>query len=108
MKLIRNSGNDRVIDALREVLKPDSAVDIASPAFSLFAFAEVRSLLEKVATCRLVLPTTLGTDLNLSARKPTGHFAIVFRSVGSRDSVLNGSTRKLMCGERLRFFLNQL
>ena len=65
MKLIKNSGNDRVVDALREVLGTESSLDVASPAFSLFAFAEVRSLLEKVAHCRLVLPTTQGADLNL-------------------------------------------
>jgi hypothetical protein len=65
MKLIKNSGNDRVVDALREVLGTESSLDVASPAFSLFAFAEVRSLLEKVARCRLVLPTAQGADLNL-------------------------------------------
>src|SRR5262245_17989836 len=65
MKLIRNSGNDRVIDALREVLKPDCAVDIASPAFSLFAFAEVQNLLDEVSSCRLILPTAQGTNLGL-------------------------------------------
>jgi hypothetical protein len=65
MKLIKNSGNDRVVDALREVLGTESSLDVASPAFPLFAFAEVRSLLEKVVHCRLVLPTTQGTDLNL-------------------------------------------
>ncbi|MDP2619672.1 MAG: helicase-related protein [Hyphomicrobiales bacterium] len=65
MRLIKNSGNDRVVDALREVLGTESSLDVASPAFSLFAFAEVRSLLEKVAHSRLVLPTAQGTDLNL-------------------------------------------
>ena len=39
MKLIKNTGNDRVLDALRSSLTPSSKVDIATPAFSLFAFA---------------------------------------------------------------------
>ncbi len=65
MKLIKNSGNDRVIDALREVLGSESRLDFASPAFSLFAFAELQSLLDKVGYCRLVLPAAKGTDLNL-------------------------------------------
>src|SRR5688572_1577988 len=66
MKLIKNSGNDRVVDALREVLRPETSLDIASPAFSLFAFAELRSLLEEVAHCRLVLPITNGKGVDLS------------------------------------------
>ena len=71
MKLIKNSGNDRVVDALREVLGTESSLDVASPAFSLFAFAEVRSLLEKVAHCRLVLPTTQARSLlGLEADRP--------------------------------------
>src|SRR5436190_1771523 len=65
MKLIKNSGNDRVLDALRSVLAPQSSLDLASPSFSLFGFAEVQALLEKLDHCRLVLPTTEGTDLSL-------------------------------------------
>jgi SNF2 family DNA or RNA helicase len=65
MQLIKNSGNDRILDALRKVLASHSSLDIASPAFSLFAFAEVQALLEKLDHCRLILPTTEGTDLNL-------------------------------------------
>ena len=65
MKLIKNSGNDRVLDALRKVLAPQSSLDVASPSFSVFAFAEVQALLEKIDHCRLVLPTTEGTNLNL-------------------------------------------
>ncbi len=42
MKLIRNSGNDRVVDELRKSLVAGGTFDVASPAFSLFAFAELR------------------------------------------------------------------
>lgn len=48
MELIKNSGSDRVIDELRQSLKPPASLDLASPAFSLFAFAELRDLLEKL------------------------------------------------------------
>jgi hypothetical protein len=65
MRLIKNSGNDRVIDELRKALAPQSTLDIASPAFSLFAYAEVQGLIEKLGHSRLVLPTADGHDLNL-------------------------------------------
>jgi len=65
MRLIKNSGNDRVIDELRKALAPQSTLDIASPAFSLFAYAEVQDLIEKLGHSRLVLPTADGYDLNL-------------------------------------------
>src|SRR5450759_5894800 len=66
MKLIRNTGNDRVIDELRRTLAPPSSLDLASPAFSLFAFAELRDLLERLDACRVVLPATNGGDLGLT------------------------------------------
>ena len=65
MRLIKNTGNDRVVDELRTCLVPQSSIDIASPKFSLFAFAEVRSLLEKLNLCRLVIPAAKDTDLNI-------------------------------------------
>jgi hypothetical protein len=63
MKLIRNTGSDRVIDELRQSLMPQSSLDMASPAFSLFAFAELRQLLEKLDACRVVLPAANESDL---------------------------------------------
>lgn len=59
MKLIKNTGSDRVIDELRRTLAPPSSLDLASPAFSLFAFAELRDLLEKLDACRVVLPANI-------------------------------------------------
>ncbi len=44
MKLIRNSGNERVIDRLREWLAQGASIDLMSPIFSVHAFAEVREL----------------------------------------------------------------
>jgi hypothetical protein len=66
MKLIRNSGGDRVIDQLRQALTPPAILDVASPAFSLFAYAELRELLSKLDACRFVLPAMSGVDLGLT------------------------------------------
>lgn len=55
MKLLRNSGNERVIDQLRAWLAPGSSVDLMSPAFSLYAFAELRNLITKAGQCRILL-----------------------------------------------------
>ena len=66
MKLIKNTGRDRVIDELRQTLTSPSSLDLASPAFSLYAFAELRDLLERLETCRIILPTASGGDLGLT------------------------------------------
>ena len=65
MKLIRNSGNERVVDELRKALVAGGTLDVASPAFSLFAFAELRDLLENLHRVRLIFPTTNAADLGL-------------------------------------------
>lgn len=66
MKLIKNSGNDRVIDELCHALVLHSSLALASPAFSIFAFAEVRDVLEKLDVCRIVIPATDWHDLGLT------------------------------------------
>ena len=65
MKLIKNSGDDRVVDALRSSLAALSTLDVASPAFSAFAYGELRELLGKIAKCRIVLPDDKAGDLSL-------------------------------------------
>lgn len=65
MKLIKNSGNDKVLDVLRASLGSAEAIDIASPAFSLAAFAELRTSLETTKHVRLVLPAVEDGGLNL-------------------------------------------
>ena len=62
MRLIKNSGNDRVIDELRHCLQPKSSLDIASPEFSLFAFAELQELLSGTSKVRLALPSPAHSD----------------------------------------------
>jgi len=66
MKLIKNTGKDRVIDELRQALTPPAALDIASSQFSLFAFAELRELLSRLDSCRVVLPIADGEQLGLT------------------------------------------
>ena len=65
MKLIRNAGNDRVIDELRRNLEPQATLDLATPEFGLFAFAELQDLLKHVSQCRLVVPDPASTELSL-------------------------------------------
>ena len=65
MRLLKNSGSDRVIDELRRVLVPRGTLDVASPTFSLFAFGEIQGLLSGLAKCRLVVPSDEAGDLNM-------------------------------------------
>ena len=65
MRLIRNSGNDRVIDELHRSLSKHSSLDVASPSLSLFAFAGLRPLLDQLQRCRLVVPLGDDSDLRL-------------------------------------------
>ncbi len=65
MRLIKNSGNDRVIDELRQCFKADAAADIATPVFSLFAFAELREALATLKRARIALPSKSAGELSL-------------------------------------------
>lgn len=56
MRLVKNSGNDRVVDELRQCLMRGSNLDLASATFSLFAFAELLTELDLAGSVRLALP----------------------------------------------------
>lgn len=56
MKLINNSGSDRVIDLMRPHLMPGHQLGCVTPSFSLFAFAELRDVLTKLERVQLILP----------------------------------------------------
>lgn len=58
MRLIPNSGADRVIDLFRPHLKPGHQLSCITPSFSLFAFAELRDVLNKLERVQLILPPT--------------------------------------------------
>ena len=63
MKLLKNSGQDRVLDVLRSIMLPGSAIDFASAEVSLFAFSEIRDLLAKSTECRFIVPDPMRSDL---------------------------------------------
>lgn len=63
MRLIKNAGNERVLDELRSIVAPDASLDICSPTLSLFAFDELRGALMQANACRLIIPAaTIDTD----------------------------------------------
>lgn len=54
MKFVSNVGTDRVLDLVRPWLKADHRLDMVSPSFSLFAFAEVLADMPRLSQARLV------------------------------------------------------
>jgi len=48
MRLVENSGTNRVIDVLREAAHPDCELDIASPTTSLFANANSANYIDSI------------------------------------------------------------
>ena len=56
MKLIHNTGADRVIDLMRPHLKPGNQLGCVTPSFSLYAFAELRDALAGLEKVQLILP----------------------------------------------------
>ena len=74
MKLVSNTGADRVIDLLRPKLTAGSQLDVVTPALSLFAYSEMLHEVGALTRCRLILPPSntelaiLGTDADRAAR----------------------------------------
>lgn len=74
MKILRNTGTERVIDLIRPWLKPGNQLDVVTPSLSLFAFAEIIEEAFKLAKARLLLPPDgvelafLGTEADRTAR----------------------------------------
>ncbi len=60
MKLIRNTGTDRVIDLIQPHLRSGNQLDCISPTFSLFAFAQLRAALFDLGRIHLILPSEEG------------------------------------------------
>ncbi|MGS0755344.1 DEAD/DEAH box helicase family protein [Roseateles sp. GG27B] len=56
MRLVPNSGADRVIDLVHPQLKPGSQLGCVTPSFSLFAYAELRNALAELDRVQLILP----------------------------------------------------
>ncbi|MBS7802387.1 DEAD/DEAH box helicase family protein [Enterobacter roggenkampii] len=74
MKLIHNSGKDRVIDLIRPHFKSGNQLGCVTPSFSLYAFAEMREELSVIDQVQLILPSAenlrdyLGDEGDRSAR----------------------------------------
>ena len=74
MKLIRNTGTDRVVDLLRPGLTAGRRLDVVTPDLSLFAFSEMLDEVSSLASSRLLLPppgadlVVLGSDADRAAR----------------------------------------
>ena len=56
MKIVSNTGTDRVVDIVRPRLGADNRVALASRTLSLIAFGELARNLARTAGARLVLP----------------------------------------------------
>ena len=56
MKFVSNAGTDRVVDLVRPWLRPNHRLDVVSPSFSLFAFAEILADAPRLFNARLVVP----------------------------------------------------
>ena len=86
MRVVGNTGNDRVIDLIRPLLNPGFQFDMATSSLSLFAFSEILNEVESLAHSRIVLPpgginiSLLGTPVDrpqrnkLRLRWLAGHF----------------------------------
>lgn len=74
MRLIRNSGRERVVDLLQPALAAAHCMDVVSPKISLFGFVELLDQLKRLDSARLVLPSTwkseglLGDEVDRVAR----------------------------------------
>jgi hypothetical protein len=72
MKLVRNSGNERIVDLIRPLIRKGSQLDAATPSVSVFALNGLMPDLAALQSCRIVLPT-VGTEQELlgsSADRP--------------------------------------
>ncbi|MBD2862490.1 helicase-related protein [Paenibacillus oceani] len=64
MKIIRNTGTERVVDLLRPWIREGNQIDIMTPYFSLFAFSELLEEVSKIRRVRSLLPAD-GAELAL-------------------------------------------
>lgn len=74
MKFIANTGNERVVDLLREHLEPGAELDLLTSELSLFAYSELMDPLDKLDQARLLVPDStdgihlLGSDADRAHR----------------------------------------
>jgi hypothetical protein len=74
MKIIRDTGTERVIDVARPWLIPGNQLDVVTSSLSLFAYSEILGEMAKLAKTRLLLPpkdadlALLGGDADRGSR----------------------------------------
>ena len=74
MRIVSNTGTDRVVDLIQPWLRSGHQIDLASEALSLHAFRELAEKLSRMARARIVLPpddtglSLHGTDSDRAAR----------------------------------------
>jgi len=64
MKLVRNTGNDRVVNLVSNELTTSHSLDVVTQHLSIFGFAALRETLTRSARTRMILPP-VGSDLLL-------------------------------------------
>ena len=74
MRIVSNTGSDRVVDLIQPWLRPGHQMDLASEGLSLHAFGELAEGLSRMESVRLVLPPNdeeldlLGSEADRAAR----------------------------------------
>ena len=63
MRIVSNTGRDRVVDLIHPWLKPGCRIDLTSSTLSLHAFGSLRELLNSAEKARLILPP-IGSKLD--------------------------------------------
>ena len=64
MRIVSNTGTDRVVDIVQPMLRTGRRIDLASRTLSIHAFGELREKLTRMTGARLVLPPN-DTELDL-------------------------------------------
>jgi len=78
MKLLRNTGNERVIDRLRDWLSPGAGLDIISPTISVHAFsAHLRRILQTYARYYNDVRTHRSLDKDAPVSRPVQRTGII-------------------------------
>jgi hypothetical protein len=74
MRILKNAGNDRIVDLVRPLIGSDCRFDMVTPALSIFACEPLLDGLRRSASCRFVLPadvsnlTLLGAPADRASR----------------------------------------
>jgi hypothetical protein len=72
MKLVKNAGNDRIVNLVEPLLVSGGSLDMVTPALSIFACDPLIDGLRRSACCRLLLPVEVVnlTLLGMPADRP--------------------------------------